>query len=163
MQTCFFAISGVLPREEAIEKIKGAIRATYGRKGAELVEQNFAAVDRALEHLFEVPVGPKVTSGRERAPVVPPEAPPFVQQVTAMMMAGRGDELPVSALPVDGTYPSATARWEKRNISDTVPEWQPDICIQCGNCAMGLDSARDQAVELAGASIAQAEPCPHHG
>jgi pyruvate-ferredoxin/flavodoxin oxidoreductase len=136
MQTCFFAISGVLPREEAIEKIKGAIRTTYGRKGAELVEQNFAAVDRALEHLFEVPVGPKVTSRRERAPVVPPEAPPFVQQVTAMMMAGRGDELPVSALPVDGTYPSATARWEKRNISDTVPEWQPTICIQCGNCAM---------------------------
>src|SRR4029079_2246255 len=97
---------------------------------------NFAAVDRALEHLFEVPVGPEVTSGRERAPVVPPEVQPFVQQVTAMMMAARGDELPVSALPVDGTYPSATARWEKRNISDTVPEWRPAICIQCGNCAM---------------------------
>jgi pyruvate-ferredoxin/flavodoxin oxidoreductase len=136
MQTCFFAISGVLPREEAIERIKGAIRATYGRKGAELVEQNFAAVDRALEHLFEVPLGSEITSRRERLPVVPPEAPPFVQQVTAMMLAGRGDELPVSALPVDGTYPSATSQWEKRNISDTVPEWQPAICIQCGNCAM---------------------------
>jgi len=136
MQTCFFAISGVLARKEAIEKIKGAIRATYGRKGAELVEQNFAAVDSALEHLFEVPVPSAVSSTRERPPVVPPEAPSFVQQVTAMMMAGRGDELPVSALPVDGTYPSATARWEKRNISDTVPEWKPEICIQCGNCAM---------------------------
>jgi pyruvate-ferredoxin/flavodoxin oxidoreductase len=136
MQTCFFAISGVLPREEAIEQIKASIRATYGRKGAELVEQNFAAVDRALAHLFEVPLPAAVTSTREPPPVVPREAPPFVQQVTAMMMAGRGDDLPVSALPSDGTYPSATARWEKRNIADTVPEWQPDICIQCGNCVM---------------------------
>jgi pyruvate-ferredoxin/flavodoxin oxidoreductase len=136
MQTCFFAISGVLPREEAIRKIKGSIEATYGRKGSELVQQNFAAVDRALEHLFEVPLPPVVTSNRQRAAVVPPHAPEFVRQVTAVMMAGRGDELPVSALPVDGTYPSATTRWEKRNISDTVPEWRPNICIQCGNCAM---------------------------
>src|SRR4051812_9490645 len=136
MQTCFFAISGVLPRDEAIAKIKGAIQATYGRKGSELVEQNFAAVDRALEHLFEVPLPSTVSSRRERPSVVPPEAPAFVRNVTAMMMAGRGDELPVSALPPDGTYPSATTRWEKRNISDTVPEWRPAICIQCGNCAM---------------------------
>jgi len=136
MQTCFFAISGVLPRDEAIEKIKQSIRATYGRKGADLVEQNFAAVDRTLEHLCEVTLPANVTSTRERAPVVPADAPAFVQQVTAMMMAGRGDDLPVSALPADGTYPSATARWEKRNISDTVPEWQPAICIQCGNCAL---------------------------
>ena len=136
MQTCFFAISGVLPREEAIAKIKAAIQATYGRKGSDLVEQNFAAVDRALEHLFEVPLPSAVSSGRQRPPVVPPEAPAFVRQVTAMMMAGRGDELPVSALPPDGTYPSATTRWEKRNISDIVPEWRPAICIQCGNCAM---------------------------
>ena len=136
MQTCFFAISGVLPREEAIAKIKAAIQATYGRKGSDLVEQNFAAVDRALEHLFEVPLPSAVSSSRQRPPVVPPEAPAFVRQVTAMMMAGRGDELPVSALPADGTYPSGTTRWEKRNISDTVPEWRPAICIQCGNCAM---------------------------
>ncbi|HEU4937404.1 MAG TPA: pyruvate:ferredoxin (flavodoxin) oxidoreductase [Vicinamibacterales bacterium] len=136
MQTCFFAISGVLPRDEAIEQIKTSIQATYGRKGAELVEQNCAAVDRTLEHLREVTVPANVTSTRERGPVVPAEAPAFVQQVTAMMMAGRGDELPVSALPADGTYPSATSRWEKRNISDTVPDWEPAICIQCGNCAM---------------------------
>ena len=136
MQTCFFAISGVLPRDEAIEKIKGSIRATYGRKGAELVEQNCAAVDRTLAYLCQVPLPSTVTSKRERAPIVPAEAPPFVREVTAMMMAGRGDELPVSALPADGTYPSATARWEKRNIADAVPEWQPEICIQCGNCAM---------------------------
>ena len=136
MQTCFFAISGVLPREEAIRKIKASIQATYGRKGSELVEQNFAAVDRALEHLFEVALPAAVSSTRQLPPVVPPQAPAFVRHVTAMMLAGRGDELPVSALPADGTYPSGTTQWEKRNISDTVPEWQPAICIQCGNCAM---------------------------
>ncbi len=136
MQTCFFAISGVLPRDEAIKKIKSSIQATYGRKGRELVEQNFAAVDRAIEHLYEVSIPSTVSSRNQRPPVVPPHAPPFVRQVTAAMMAGRGDELPVSALPVDGTYPTATTRWEKRNISDMVPEWQPNICIQCGNCAM---------------------------
>jgi pyruvate-ferredoxin/flavodoxin oxidoreductase len=136
MQTCFFAISGVLPREEAIRKIKDAIEATYGRKGRELVEKNFAAVDRTLEHLYEVRVPGQATSTRGPLPIVPAEAPPFVQQVTAMMMAGRGDELPVSVIPADGTYLSGTTRWEKRNISDTAPVWQPDICIQCGNCAM---------------------------
>ena len=136
MQTCFFAISGVLPREEAIRKIKGAIEATYGKKGRELVEQNFAAVDRTLESLHEVELPAAPTSTRPRLPVVPARAPGFVQQVTAMMMAGRGDELPVSAMPVDGTYPSGTTQWEKRNISDLVPAWKPEICIQCGNCAM---------------------------
>ncbi|HEX2311981.1 MAG TPA: 2-oxoacid:acceptor oxidoreductase family protein, partial [Vicinamibacterales bacterium] len=136
MQTCFFAISGVLPREEAIRKIKDAIEATYSRKGRELVEKNFAAVDRTIEHLYEVRVPDGPTSTRVPQPLVPAEAPPFVQQVTAVMMAGRGDELPVSAIPADGTYPSGTTRWEKRNISDSVPVWQPDICIQCGNCAM---------------------------
>ena len=136
MQTCFFAISGVLPRDEAIRKIKDAIEATYGRKGRELVEKNFEAVDRTLEHLYEVKVPKEGTSTRTPLPTVPLHAPPFVQNVTAMMMAGRGDELPVSAIPADGTYPSGTTQWEKRNISDTVPAWQPDICIQCGNCAM---------------------------
>ena len=136
MQTCFFAISGVLPRDEAIRKIKDAIEATYGRKGRELVEKNFEAVDRTLEHLYEVKVPKEATSTRAPLPIVPLHAPPFVQNVTAMMMAGRGDELPVSAMPADGTYPSGTTQWEKRNISDTVPAWQPDICIQCGNCAM---------------------------
>jgi pyruvate-ferredoxin/flavodoxin oxidoreductase len=136
MQTCFFAISGVLPRDEAIARIKDAIQATYARKGKELVESNFAAVDRALENLHHVPLPASATSSREPSPLVPARAPDFVRQVTAMMIAGRGNDLPVSALPVDGTYPSGTAQWEKRNISDMVPVWKPELCIQCGNCAM---------------------------
>jgi pyruvate-ferredoxin/flavodoxin oxidoreductase len=136
MQTCFFAISGVLPRDEAIARIKDAIESTYARKGKELVDANFAAVDRALENLHQVTLPPGATSTRESSPLVPAHAPEFVRQVTAMMIAGRGNELPVSALPVDGTYPSGTARWEKRNISDVVPVWKPELCIQCGNCAM---------------------------
>ena len=136
MQTCFFAVSGVLPREEAIRKIKAAIAATYGRKGAEVVDRNFAAVDRTIANLAEVPLPPVASSTRLPQPIVPPQAPEFVQQVTAMMIAGRGDELPVSAIPVDGTYPPGTAQWEKRNISDTVPAWNPAICIQCGHCTM---------------------------
>ena len=136
MQTCFFAISGVLPRDEAIARIKDAVVATYGRKGTELVERNFAAIDRALENLHEIPLPPTATSTREPVPLVPAGAPPFVKDVTAVMIAGHGDDLPVSAMPPDGTYPSGTSRWEKRNISDVVPVWRPDICIQCGNCAM---------------------------
>jgi len=136
MQTCFFAISGVLPRDEAIARIKSAVVATYGRKGTELVEQNFAAIDRTLENLRHIELPATSSSTREPLPIVSPDAPPFVIQVTAAMLAGHGDDLPVSALPPDGTYPSGTSRWEKRNISDTVPVWQPDICIQCGNCVM---------------------------
>jgi pyruvate-ferredoxin/flavodoxin oxidoreductase len=136
MQTCFFAISGVLPREDAIARIKDAIRSTYGRKGETLVDANFVAVDRALANLHEVPLPSSATSTRAPLTLVPPNAPDFVQRVTAAMIAGRGNELPVSALPVDGTFPTATARWEKRNISDIVPVWKPDLCIQCGNCAM---------------------------
>jgi len=136
MQTCFFAISGVLPRELAIGKIKDAVVATYGRKGSALVDQNFAAIDRALEHLYEVAIPSTPTSTRQQVPRVPETAPPFVRWVTAPMIDGHGDDLPVSALPADGTYPSGTARWEKRNISDVVPVWHPEICIQCGNCVM---------------------------
>jgi pyruvate-ferredoxin/flavodoxin oxidoreductase len=136
MQTSFFAISGVLPRDEAIARIKDAIQATYAHKGKQLVESNFAAVDRTLENLHEVALPAAATSTREPALLVPAHAPHFVRQVTAMMIAGRGDELPVSALPVDGTYPTATAQWEKRNISDIVPVWKPELCIQCGNCVM---------------------------
>jgi pyruvate-ferredoxin/flavodoxin oxidoreductase len=136
MQTCFFAISGVLPRDEAIARIKDAIHATYARKGKELVDANFAAVDRALENLHHVPLPAAASSLREPGALVPAHAPAFVRQVTAAIIAGRGNALPVSALPVDGTYPSATARWEKRNISDIVPVWKPELCIQCGNCAM---------------------------
>jgi pyruvate-ferredoxin/flavodoxin oxidoreductase len=158
MQTCFFAISGVLPREEALRKIKASIQATYGRKGSELVEQNFAAVDRALEHLFEVALPAAVSSTRQLPPVVPPQAPAFVRHVTAMMLAGRGDELPVSALPADGTYPSGTTQWEKRNISDTVPEWQPAICIQCGNCAMVCPHSAIRARYYDESALASAPP-----
>ena len=135
LQTCFFAISGVLPRDEAIAKIKTAITKTYGRRGTAVVERNHAAVDRALEELHRIKVPGAVTSARELPAVVPAGAPEFVRSVTAMMMAGRGDELPVSALPPDGTYPSGTAAYEKRNISDLVAEWDPDLCIQCGNCS----------------------------
>ena len=135
MQTCFFALSGVLPREDAIAKIKESIRKTYGKKGEEVVQKNFRAVDQTLEHLHEVQVPESVSSAKERPAVAPSGAPEFVQRVTAMMMAGLGDELPVSAVPVDGTYPSGTTQWEKRNIALSVPVWEPDICIQCGNCS----------------------------
>jgi Pyruvate/2-oxoacid:ferredoxin oxidoreductase gamma subunit/NAD-dependent dihydropyrimidine dehydrogenase PreA subunit len=136
MQTCFFAISGVLPRDKAIDKIKYSIKKSYMRKGEEVVRKNFEAVDNTLANLREIPVPTLVTSTANCPPTVSANAPDFVQRVTAMMMAGRGDELPVSALPVDGTYPSATTQWEKRNISSFVPVWEPDICIQCGNCSM---------------------------
>ncbi len=135
LQTCFFAISGVLPREEAISKIKEAIAKTYSRRGAEVVERNQAAVDRALQGLHRIEVPGRVTSARELPPVVPAHAPEFVRTVTAAMMAGHGDDLPVSALPADGTYPSGTAAFEKRNVSELVAQWDPDLCIQCGNCS----------------------------
>ena len=134
LQTCFFAISGVMERELAIAKIKAAIIKTYGRRGTEVVERNLAAVDQALTGLRRVELPERVTTTREPPPVVPDNAPEFVRSVTAMMMAGRGDELPVSALPVDGTYPTGTTAYEKRNISDFVAVWDQDLCIQCGNC-----------------------------
>ena len=136
MQTCFFAISGVLPREQAITRIKRSIQESYAKKGAEVVENNCAAVDRTLESLFEVALPRVPTSRQIPRPIVAPGAPAFVRHVTARLMSGRGDEIPVSALPVDGTYPSATSRWEKRNISDTVPVWQQTACVQCGKCVM---------------------------
>lgn len=135
MQTCFFAISGVLPKDRAIEKIKTAIEKTYGKKGQEVVRKNFEAVDASLQHLYRVDVPARASSQREKPPVVSAEAPAFVRKVTAMMMAGKGDRLPVSVMPVDGTFPTGTTRWEKRNVSSFVAEWEPDICIQCGNCS----------------------------
>ena len=134
MQTCFFAISGVLPREEAIEQIKYSIKKTYGKRGESVVRRNYAAVDATLANMFEMKVPEKVTSTIELPPAVPGDAPAFVQDVTAMMIKGEGDLLPVSALPVDGTYPTATTQWEKRNIALEVPVWDPDVCIQCGKC-----------------------------
>jgi homodimeric pyruvate:ferredoxin (flavodoxin) oxidoreductase len=135
LQTCFFALSGVLPPEQAIDRIKAAVAKTYGRRGAEVVERNQAAVDRALEGLHRIDVPERATAGRGLPPVVPAHAPEFVRTVTAEMLAGRGDDLPVSALPVDGTYPSGTAAFEKRNISELVAVWDSELCIQCGNCS----------------------------
>jgi pyruvate-ferredoxin/flavodoxin oxidoreductase len=134
LQTCFFAISGVLPRDEAISAIKTSITKTYGRRGADVVDRNHAAVDRTLAALHRVTVPSRVTATRGLPPPVPLGAPPFVRDVTATMMAGHGDDLPVSALPADGTYPSGTTAFEKRNIADMVALWDPDLCIQCGNC-----------------------------
>ncbi len=135
LQTCFFAVSGVLPRGQAVERIKAAVAKTYGRRGVEVVERNQAAVDRALEGLQRVEVPERATATRGLPPVVPAHAPEFVRAVTAEMLAGRGDDLPVSALPVDGTYPSGTAAYEKRNISELVASWDSELCIQCGNCS----------------------------
>lgn len=136
MQTCFFAISGVLPREEAIAKIKDAIQKTYGAKGDDIVQRNFAAVDQTLENLHEVQVPSQVTSTIELPPVVSSEAPEFVRDVLAMMIANKGDDIPVSKLPDDGTFPTATAMWEKRNIALEIPVWDTEWCIQCGKCTM---------------------------
>jgi pyruvate-ferredoxin/flavodoxin oxidoreductase len=134
MQTCFFAISGVLPRELAIAEIKKSIKKTYGKRGEAVVQKNYEAVDATLANLYEVAVPEKATSTLTRLPAVPVGAPAFVKDVLGRMIAGDGDSLPVSALPVDGTYPSATTRWEKRNITLEIPVWESDLCIQCGKC-----------------------------
>ncbi len=134
MQTCFFAISGVLPKDEAIERIKESIRKTYGKRGEPVVRQNFAAVDAALAHLHEIAVPDEATSTFEDVQLISDEAPEFVRAVTTEIIAGRGDELPVSAFPLDGTYPVGTAQWEKRNIALEVPVWEEDLCIECGKC-----------------------------
>jgi pyruvate-ferredoxin/flavodoxin oxidoreductase len=134
LQTCFFAISGLLPRDEAIGHIKKSISKTYSRKGDEVVRQNYAAVDGTLVNLFEVRVPADVTSKFDRPAIVPDDAPQFVREVTAKMMAGLGDEIPVSLMPVDGTFPSGTSAFEKRNVGDDVPAWETDLCIQCGQC-----------------------------
>jgi pyruvate-ferredoxin/flavodoxin oxidoreductase len=124
-----------MPKEAAIARIKTAIQKTYGKKGEEVVRRNFEAVDNTLARLHQVTVPGEVSSTRDLLAPVPPQAPAFVREVTAMMIAGKGDELPVSALPVDGTFPTATSRWENRDISMYAPAWEPDICIQCGNCS----------------------------
>jgi len=136
MQTCFFAISGVLPKDEAIEYIKNAIKKTYGAKGDRVVQMNYAAVDATLANLHEVKIPEKVTSDVEMPPTVSEKAPDFVRNVVAKIMQNKGDELPVSAMPVDGTFPTATTQWEKRNIALEIPVWDPEVCIQCGKCVM---------------------------
>ena len=135
MQTCFFAISGVLPKEEAIRKIKDSIEKTYGKKGDEIVRRNFAAVDETLAHLHALKVPAAVDAKRSRPPLISKGAPEFVQRVTALMIAGKGDLLPVSAFPVDGTWPVGTSQWEKRAIAEEVPAWDAHLCIQCNKCA----------------------------
>ncbi|MBL0154846.1 MAG: pyruvate:ferredoxin (flavodoxin) oxidoreductase [Chitinophagaceae bacterium] len=135
MQTCYFALSGVLPREDAIKQIKKAIEKTYFKKGQKVIDQNFKAVDATLENLYEVTIPVKVSAADHTLLTVSVKAPDFVKNITAVMMSGHGDDLPVSSMPIDGTYPSGTTQWEKRNISDLVPIWEPETCIQCGNCA----------------------------
>ena len=163
LQTCFFAISGVLPRDAAIEAVKKSITKTYGKKSAEIVTKNHLAVDHSLAHLHEVAVPASPTSTHGLLAPVPSWAPKFVQEVTATMLAGKGDSLPVSALPVDGSYPSGTTQYEKRNISDIVAVWDPEACIQCGNCAFVCPHAvirakyySDSALAGAPASFASA-------
>ncbi len=138
LQTCFFAISEVLPHEQAIARIKASVDKMYGNRGEEVLAKELAAVDGAVAglHRIEVPTGiDGATSTRAPVPTVPESAPEFVRTVTAEMMAGRGNLLPVSALPVDGTYPSGTTAYEKRNVSELVAAWDSDSCIQCGNCS----------------------------
>jgi pyruvate-ferredoxin/flavodoxin oxidoreductase len=136
MQTCFFAISGVLPADEAIAQIKKSIKKTYGKRGDAVVQQNFAAVDAALAALHKVTLPAKVSATFDLLPMLPREAPAFVYSVLGEMAAGRGDLLPVSALPAGGTFPTATAQWEKRNIAQMIPVWDEELCIQCGKCVM---------------------------
>jgi pyruvate-ferredoxin/flavodoxin oxidoreductase len=156
MQTCFFAISGVLPREEAIVKIKESIRKTYGKRGEPVVRQNFAAVDAALAHLHELDIPAEATSTADLPSTVAAEAPEFVRNVTAEIIAGRGDLLPVSAFPLDGTYPVGTAQWEKRNIAQEVPVWEPDLCIECGKCVLVCPHATIRAKACRESDLANA-------
>ncbi len=136
LQVCFFAISKVLPRDEAIEAIRKSIRDTYGRKGEEIVQKNMKAVDETLSHLFEVKIPDAITSTIEMPPAFSKDAPAFERDVLAVIYEGRGDELPVSAFPCDGTFPTGTAKWEKRNLALEIPVWDTKTCIQCGKCAM---------------------------
>ncbi|MDR0351646.1 MAG: pyruvate:ferredoxin (flavodoxin) oxidoreductase [Puniceicoccales bacterium] len=134
MQTCFFAISGILPRNEAVDKIKQSIKKTYAKKGDQVIQKNFDAVDATLDHLFEIKVC-DIFNGKPMTNTMNRNAPAFVNDVIAKMIAMQGDDLPVSAFPVDGTWPAGTAKWEKRSIAQEIPEWNPDICIQCNKCS----------------------------
>jgi pyruvate-ferredoxin/flavodoxin oxidoreductase len=156
MQTCFFAISGALPRDEALAQIKKAIAKTYSKRGPEVVKRNIDAVDTTLAHLHQIAVPVMATSTRVRPPIVSTEAPDLIQKVTAVLLAGKGDRLPVSAFPVDGTWPTGTAKWEKRSIAAEIPVWDPAVCIQCNQCALVCPHAAIRAkvydpAELSGA------------
>jgi len=158
MQTCFFAISGILPREQAIAAIKDAIKKTYGKRGEAVIQKNYAAVDAALAHLREVKVPGQVSSSFDIRRAVPEEAPEFVQRVIAKIVAGDGDALPVSAFPVDGTFPTSTAQWERRNIALEIPVWDEQLCIQCGKCVLVCPHATLRAKVFDGQLLAGAPP-----
>ena len=156
MQTCFFALANIFPREEAIGYIKRQIKKTYGAKGEDVVKKNYAVVDDSLAHLHEVAVPKAATSKIELPPIVSDRAPDFVKRVTAVILAGKGDALPVSAFPIDGTWPTATAKWEKRNLALEIPVWDPVICIQCNKCAMVCPHAAIRAKIVPAAALAGA-------
>jgi pyruvate-ferredoxin/flavodoxin oxidoreductase len=158
MQTCFFALSGVLPRDEAIAAIKHAIEKTYRKRGEAVVRQNHAAVDAALAHLHACEVPDRITGGPGHEAHVPADAPAFVRRVTAPMLRGDGDRLPVSALPADGTFPSGTSRWEKRNLALEIPVWDESLCIQCGKCVLVCPHAAIRAKVYAPARLEGAPP-----
>jgi pyruvate-ferredoxin/flavodoxin oxidoreductase len=162
MQTCFFAISGVMPRDEAIGQIKRAIEKTYRKRGAEVVQRNFEAVDATLAHLGEVAVPTSPTASHPLQPVVPKEAPDFVKRVTALMLANQGDRLPVSAFPVDGTWPTGTSKWERRNIATEIPVWDVELCIQCNKCALVCPHAAIRVKAYEADALAAAPPTFKH-
>ena len=156
MQICFFSLSKVLPPEEAMQHVRRSIEETWGRRGPEVVKRNVAALDAALAALFEVEVPSTVTAARRRLPAVPPHAPDFVQRVTRLLLEGRGDELPVSAFPPDGTWPTSTSKFEKRALALDIPIWQTDLCVQCNFCSMICPHAAIQTKVFDPAQLAQA-------
>ncbi len=167
MQTCFFAISSVLPRDEAIARIKHSIEATYSKRGAAVVERNFTAVDATLANLHEVPVPQAPTASYHLPPLVPDAAPDFVRRVTAVMLANQGDRLPVSAFPIDGTWPVGTTKWEKRNLASEIPVWDEHLCIQCNKCALVCPHAAIRAkvydADYLTSAPATFKSTPYHG
>ncbi len=156
MQTCFFALSGVLPKDVALDKIRQAAQKTYGKRGTEVVRRNLAAIDRTLDNLFEVPVPEIPSSLRPRPDIVPKTAPDFVQRVTGLMLAGHGDHLPVSAFPVDGTWPLGTAIYDRRSLAREMPTWDASICIQCNKCALICPHAAIRTTIVAEKDLADA-------
>ena len=158
MQTCFFYLSGILPPDEAIAAIKATIKKTYGKSGDKVVEMNYNAVDQAIANLHEIRVPDVVTATRHKPPLVPSQAPEFLRTVTAPIMAGLGDALPVSAIPDDGTWPTFTTRWEKRNIALEIPVWDPGLCIQCGKCSLHCPHATVRTKLYPPALLADAPP-----
>ncbi|MCW8952615.1 MAG: pyruvate:ferredoxin (flavodoxin) oxidoreductase [Rhodospirillales bacterium] len=162
MQTCYFAISGVLPRDEAIEQIKKSIEKTYRLKGADVVQKNFEAVDATLANLHEIEVPQTATANHDMPPIVPDHAPDMVKKVTALMLSDKGNLLPVSAFPLDGTWPTATAQYEKRNLASEIPVWIPELCIQCNKCAMVCPHAAIRVKTFEPEQVEDAPPTFQH-